>query len=316
MYSRQNLLLLVVVVSAVATILVGLRTGILTYSVPYCTFSVKDDQSLVIASPTRQHGSEADLLLRRFTSDVYFKHESDVKSESYNTSVQVVQTPKTEQLFGREHFHTRRSFHLPLPANTRAIEEILKSKWVRCLQTYLWSNHMHTSGPLVLISSDAAYKELLLNWLITAVVRANVALGSILVLSISPVLHELLQSKDIPSVYIPPESVLNPIVPLEDYSTPEQIKIIRLTVMRLVNHWGVDVALYDTDAILLKNPNPLFQHTTADIISAYGTFPQSLYRKWGVTVCIGMLLLRSSLWTGIYYAKERVTYLAIQQLCV
>ena len=70
--------------------------------------------------------------------------------------------------------------------------------------------------------------------------------------------------------------------------------------MRLVNHWGFDIANYDTDAIILKNPEPLYyeQYRDSDFIGSYGHFPLDIRQEWGIAVCTGVVMIRSSIYTG------------------
>ena len=70
--------------------------------------------------------------------------------------------------------------------------------------------------------------------------------------------------------------------------------------MRLVNYWGFDVANYDTDAIVLRNPEPLYyeQYRDSDFIGSYGHFPPDIKQEWGIAVCTGAVMIRSSICTG------------------
>ena len=73
--------------------------------------------------------------------------------------------------------------------------------------------------------------------------------------------------------------------------------------MRLVNHWGFDAANYDTDAIILKNPEPLYykQYQDSDFIGSYGHSPLDIKQEWGIAICIGAMMIRSSNNTGMTY---------------
>jgi hypothetical protein len=71
--------------------------------------------------------------------------------------------------------------------------------------------------------------------------------------------------------------------------------------MSLLNHWGFDVAMIDTDALLLKDPWPLFEkYPESGIVASQGKFPNELNAKWGTALCVGVILIRSSNQTGIY----------------
>ena len=67
---------------------------------------------------------------------------------------------------------------------------------------------------------------------------------------------------------------------------------MRLTVVRLINHYGYDLVNYDSDAILLKNPQIYFEkHKHTDMIGTFGKGPMGLFKEW---VNTGVLLFRSN----------------------
>ena len=81
-----------------------------------------------------------------------------------------------------------------------------------------------------------------------------------------------------------------------------QVHLVRLAVLRLINHYGYDVVNYDCDAIPLKNLGPVFnKYKDADIVGTFGKGPSILYEKWGVTLNVGVMLLQSNSRTGNYY---------------
>ena len=60
-----------------------------------------------------------------------------------------------------------------------------------------------------------------------------------------------------------------------------------------------DVAHYDTDAVILKNPLSLYNtHADSDVVGSTGTFPFDLGMKWGFTLCMGTFLFRCTPQTG------------------
>jgi len=62
------------------------------------------------------------------------------------------------------------------------------------------------------------------------------------------------------------------------------------------------VLVFDSDAVLLRNVQPLLnQFTESDIISSSGSYPFDVHRKWGVpTLCMGVVLIKSSPKIGRY----------------
>ena len=82
-----------------------------------------------------------------------------------------------------------------------------------------------------------------------------------------------------------------------------QIHIVRLTFFRLMSHWGYDVVMYDSDAVVLKNPQPLFDaNEEVELVGSAGKGPDSIGHVWGRTICTGVLLMRSSPDLGMYVA--------------
>ena len=62
-----------------------------------------------------------------------------------------------------------------------------------------------------------------------------------------------------------------------------------------MNHWNYDVVMYDSDAVILKNPQPLFDaNPDAELIGSSGKGPDSVGHIWGRTICTGVLLMRCS----------------------
>ena len=83
-------------------------------------------------------------------------------------------------------------------------------------------------------------------------------------------------------------------------SSFSHIWVVRVVLFRLLNHWGYTVAAYDSDAVLVKNPEPLFSELEgSDIVGSPGVYPFDLHRKWkSPTLCMGVVLFRASQRTG------------------
>ena len=194
-------------------------------------------------------------------------------------------------------------FNLPVPFATLPLGQLLQVQWMKELWHYL-NAVTPDSGPVTIVSSDYSYREILLNWLISALVQVDRPLSNVLVLSLDSSLHALLQGKGFACIHVPPEQLLRSVVinrlALTGHVAFTQVHILRLTVMRLVNHWGFDVANYDTDAIILKNPEPLYykQYQDSDFIGSYGHSPVDIKQEWGIAICIGAMMTRTSNNTG------------------
>ena len=195
------------------------------------------------------------------------------------------------------------NFSLPVPFATLPLGQLLQVQWMQELRHYL-NAVTPDSGPVTIVSSDYSYREILINWLISALVQVDRPLSNVLVLSLDSSLHALLQGKGFACIHVPPEQLLRSVVinrlALTGHVAFTQVHILRLTVMRMVNHWGFDVANYDTDAIILKNPEPLYykQYRDSDFIGSYGHSPMDIKQEWGIAICIGAVMIRSSNNTG------------------
>lgn len=195
-------------------------------------------------------------------------------------------------------FETHHPFSLPQPAATMSVQELLGTVWMKELKQFL-TRVPKSHKPIALITSDYTLRGVLLNWLIAAVTVVRPPVSNILVLSLDKSLYELLNIREIPCIHIAPTSFLKPTTILEKHVAFSQAMIIRLTVMRFLNHWGFNVVNYDTDAVIMRNPYLIYQrYSEADIIGSYGLFPTWIRQIWGLTLCMGVIVIRSSPQTG------------------
>ena len=185
-------------------------------------------------------------------------------------------------------------FHMPCPQVYRPTHEILMASWMKPLLQILSS---FEGKQVTLVIANNAYRDVLLNWLISAHIVSHPPLENIVVVCLDHNLYHLLQSRGIPSIVAQYSSVLNTQHRFRRYF--ELIMMMRLGFMRLINRLGYDCAMYDIDAIILKNPQPLYEKwKDADIVGSKGALPRDLWRKWGVTICIGAVFIRSNPRTG------------------
>ena len=124
-----------------------------------------------------------------------------------HTETPTAKTDQSQSLSHRENkklFHVRSSMSWPVPQFTRS--DVLQSHWVQELKIYL--EKMTTQRQISVVTANQEHQEVVLNWLVSAVTVAGLPLERILVLSLSVQLHDLLTSKKVNSVYIPPASVI------------------------------------------------------------------------------------------------------------
>ena len=194
-----------------------------------------------------------------------------------------------------ERYSVQPQFKWPQPKALRPVQELLVSEWMRELQQILSSLH---SLQLTVVFSNQAYTEVLLNWLIAALARASLDLSQLLVVALDHKLHSLLREKEINSILLSQNNFLPDV--LREGEFP-RVMMARVAIIRLLNHFGYDVINYDTDAILLRDPATLLhRNSQATIIGTFGHFPTDVQRKWGITLCTAMLVVKSSPQTGIY----------------
>ena len=182
---------------------------------------------------------------------------------------------------------------------TCPLSDIDNSQWMANLRRHL-STLSGRIKVINMVTSNLQYQDVLLNWLISAVVRSGLEVDSVLVIAMERSLQARLAQRGIPSVYVP----LFKLLKRDTNFTKEfdKVMMLRLAVMRLINHWGFDVHNYDTDAVLLRDPQPLYdQLITSDIISSVGRIPPDLMAQWGITICIGVVIIRSNQRTEQYW---------------
>ena len=80
------------------------------------------------------------------------------------------------------------------------------------------------------------------------------------------------------------------------YAATWDIMIVRIVLVRLLNHWGYNVLVIDLDAIILKDPFPLLhKYPDEDIIASYSI---TSLRPNVRGICFGFILLKSTGKTG------------------
>lgn len=193
---------------------------------------------------------------------------------------------------------SRSPFSLPGPPSlTKPVSQVLQQPWVSELQDFLQT--LPSCRSLVsLVAADSAYGEVLLNWLISAMLKANSALSHILVIALDEDLQALMSNRGFSSVLVHPDTVIETTSPnLRGHSA---VFLTRLTVLRIINRMGYSVVHYDTDTVILRNPEVLYRrHSGSDVVASIGWWPYVIsQRPPGFTLCMGVILFRSTQQTG------------------
>lgn len=195
------------------------------------------------------------------------------------------------QLGAGEDFQIREPFAFPQPAFSRSAPELLHSQWVKDLQAHL--RPLPRGSQVSVVISSVEHTEVLLNWLVAALVKLMQPLRNVLVISMDSGLHHMLVSRGVSSLFVHKDMVVSP-----DAEVPRvfsQVHVVRLAVLRLINHYGYDIINYDCDAIPLHNPQPIFdKYRSTDLIGTFGKGPDVLYRKWGVALNTGVMVMRAT----------------------
>ena len=232
-------------------------------------------------------------------------------SRARNASQQLKELPEdTDYMYMIQDFEGVTDITLPFPLTTLPTKVVLQQKWVRDIQKML-SEISPESPPVHIIAGNYEYRAVLLNWLISAKVRVNPPLTNIIVVSIDSPLCQLLNKRNITCLF----------VHWKDYLVEElkwsfaAILVLRLTVIRLLNYWGYDAANIDTDALILRNPEYLYQELNdSDMLASRSQAPPELYNKWGVTMCGGAFMVRSTPNSGAHL-RELLCHLCIIISC-
>ena len=192
---------------------------------------------------------------------------------------------------------------MPLLKYINNREALHHTEWVSVLYNFLRTLDKSVSPHVNMVSGDSNHIHLLENWITAAVMRLKPPLHNLMVLSLDhPLCYQLL-SRNISHTCIPvhPRSLIVA-YPNGTDATFSSAMIVRQIVLRLINYWGYDVASYDSDAVLFRNPQVLYDaQPYVDVFSASSRFfPSSVSNKWGFNLCTGALMLRASPAVGVY----------------
>ena len=182
-------------------------------------------------------------------------------------------------------------------------EELQNKEWVVKLHNYLSALDKSVSPQVNMVFGDYNHSRLVLNWITAAVNVIQPPLNNVLVLSLDNVLCGLIASRTLPvaCVAVAKTTIFN-INILNNNITNTWLKgvMVRNVILRVINYWGYDVASYDSDAVLLKNPQVLYdKRPHIHLFSSAGTYPSQLSREWGFALCTGTLMLKASPAIGI-----------------
>lgn len=167
--------------------------------------------------------------------------------------------------------------------------------WIREIKLFLSAAKPGT--PITLVSAEYNFRHALMNWLVAALVRCKPPVDNVLILTYDHRMWAFLYPMRLPCIYVPLESIVKDKM-YWNVGSPgmRHLLIVRVTVMRLLNYWGYDVANYDADAIVLRNPVAIHKlYPGSDLIGQYGgSLPHALQCRWGAVMCMGAVILMRS----------------------
>ena len=183
---------------------------------------------------------------------------------------------------------------MPFPKDIKSREELQESECVSELYNFLLSLDKSVSPHVNMVFGDSQHTNLVLNWIIAALLRLEPPLHNVMVISLDRLLCDTLVAMKLPltCIVVSVECIFASSSQHDDWG---KRVMVRQPVLRLINYWGYDVAAYDSDAVLLRNPQPLYdERPHMSVLASSGTYPDDLSREWGFTLCTGTLILRAS----------------------
>ena len=192
-------------------------------------------------------------------------------------------------------FEIKPPFSFPQPNSIKSVEEISRTDWIHRLADIL---EKRKHKVIYLLACDSHAYASLLNWLVSAYVNTEIDIEDILVLSLDEKIYRILIERDISTVYIETEEFIKYHYFLSWRTEQDQFhSMIRMALARLISHWGFDVAVFDVDAIPLKDPIGLYKmFSDSDIISSYALNGDLSSTNWCMS--LGFAFFKSNRMVG------------------
>ena len=190
-------------------------------------------------------------------------------------------------------FSIKPPFSFSEPQAIKPVRELLEMHWMKDLTDILSKK---SSKQVILLIVEKEYYASLLNWLVAFEMNTNnLKLDDILIISLDERICNILKDKaDLSTVCLRFDQIIYHynILYSTKYLPTWDIIIVRMALVRLLNHWGYNVLVIDLDAIILKDPFPLLdKYPDADIITSYSI---TSLRPNVRGICFGFILLKST----------------------
>ena len=152
-----------------------------------------------------------------------------------------------------------------------------------------------TVRPLrIMTSSTAEYFPVFMNWLVYYhKICPNVA--NIYFICLDAAMEKILPSHGFTCAYVFHSSIA---------AALHDIWQVRTKITHDLLHQGYDVLLTDADALWVNNPFPhIERHISSDVISSRGSFPDSVSKTLGATLCMGFVYIKASAHTSELWSE-------------
>ena len=190
-------------------------------------------------------------------------------------------------------FIIKSPFSFSEPQAIKPVRELLEMHWMKDLTDIL---SKRSSKQVIFLIVEKEYFATLLNWLVAFEMSTkNSKLDDILIFSLDERVCNILKDKaELSTVCLHFDQIIRHynILYRTKYLATWDIIIVRMALVRLLNHWGYNVLVIDLDAIVLKDPFPLLdKYPDADIITSFSI---TSLRPNIRGICFGFLLLKST----------------------
>jgi hypothetical protein len=147
-----------------------------------------------------------------------------------------------------------------------------------------------TASPVVLVFANAAYADILVNWLSFA--RRAGAGANVLVAALDAETTRIATTHAVAFFRMPPAA------------SPADMWIARAELFSGLARAGVDFIHSDADAIWLRSPLEEMSSLDVDIAFSSGTvWPRTAVAKWGFVACCGFFAARATTATAAFFAE-------------
>ena len=208
-------------------------------------------------------------------------------------------------------FEIKPPFSFPQPDGVKSVEEVSNMNWFHDLANIM-AKKKNIKIIYLLACDNYAYPSLL-NWLVAAYVNTEIDIEDILVLSLDEKVYRSLLERDISTIYIKTEEFIRYYHFLSWWETDDVWlhATIRMSIARLMSHWGFNVAIFDVDAIPLKDLDGLYKvFADSDIISSHSLKEAGKFTG-GWSMSLGFAFFRSNKIVGMHYQYYMYMYMHI-----